>query len=265
MCAVNAQEHPPEGVQRVQVLDRAVALLRAISEHPQPLNAFELAKLCGLNRTTAWRILITLEQNGVVERDAITQRYRIGYTLGRLAAAADQGPLVRLARPLLQELASAAREQVSLGVPHHFGWTYIDHVQPADGPPVPRWIGPSGPLHATASGKLFLALLPPAERAAVLPPKLERFTEFTPRSLKDLEPELDTIREQGFATSFGEHSELSSAVCAGVLDASGRPVAIVDIWGPSQRLTHERLRELGPQLRATADDLAARLRDAAPA
>jgi DNA-binding IclR family transcriptional regulator len=262
MSAVDAHEGPPEGVQRVQVLDRAVTLLRTIAEQPQPLNAFELAKLCNLNRTTAWRILVTLEQNGLVERDAMTQRYRIGFALGRLAAAADQGTLIRLARPLLQRLASGVREQVSLGVPHRFGWTYVDHVQPADGPPVQRWIGLSGPLHATASGKLFLAMLPPAEREAVLPPKLERFTELTPRSLAQLEPELDEILRVGFATSYGEHSELSSAACAGVLDGAGRPMAIVDVWGPSQRLTLERLQELGPKLRATADELAARLREA---
>jgi DNA-binding IclR family transcriptional regulator len=258
MSTTPAGEQRQDSIQRVQVLDRAVALLRTIAEQPQPLNAHDLAKLCGLNRTTAWRILVTLEHSSLVERDPVTQRYRIGHGLASLAAAADQGPLIRLARPILGRLAVTAREQVSLGVPHHFGWTYVDHVQPPD-ETVPRWLGPSGPLHATASGKLFLSALPPAERSAVLPAKLERFTDLTITSRRELDDELERIRADGFSTSYGEHDELSSAVCAGVLDARGRPLAIVDIWGPSQRLTLERLRELGPLLRDAADELAARI------
>jgi DNA-binding IclR family transcriptional regulator len=247
-----------DGVQRVQVLDRAVVLLRTIAEQREPLNAHDLAKLCGLNRTTAWRILVTLEHNSLVERDPATQRYRIGQGLASLAAAADQGPLIRLARPILDRLAARAREQVSLGVPHHFGWTYVEHVQPPD-ENVPRWLGPSGPLHATASGKLFLSALPPAERVAVLPGKLERFTDKTITARRELDAELERIVADGFSTSFGEHDELSSAVCAGVFDARGRPLAIVDIWGPSQRLTVERLLELGPLLREAADELGGRM------
>jgi DNA-binding IclR family transcriptional regulator len=258
MSTTPADEQRQESIQRVQVLDRAVALLRTIAEQPQPLNAHDLAKLCGLNRTTAWRILVTLEHNSLVERDPITQGYRIGHGLAGLAAAADQGPLIRLARPILERLAATAREQVSLGVPHHFGWTYVEHVQPPE-EAVPRWLGQSGPLHATASGKLFLSALAPAERAAVLPTKLERFTELTITSRRELDAELDRVVADGFSTSYGEHDELSSAVCAGVFDARRRPLALVDIWGPSQRLTQERLRKLGPLLREAADELAARI------
>jgi DNA-binding IclR family transcriptional regulator len=260
MSSAPTDEQRQDGVQRVQVLDRAVALLRTIAEQPEPLNAYDLARLCGLNRTTAWRILVTLEHNALVERDPATQRYRLGHGLAGLAAGADQGPLIRLARPILQRLAATAREQVSLGVPHHFGWSYVEHVQPPEEPAVPRWLGPSGPLHATASGKLFLSALPPAERAAVLPARLERFTDVTITSRRELDRELDRIVADGFATSYAEHDELSSAACAGVFDARRRPLAIVDIWGPSQRLTVERLRELGPLLRDAADELASQLR-----
>ena len=172
-------------------------LLRAIADQPQPLNAFELARLCGLNRTTAWRILVTLEHNELVERDPVTQRYRIGYGLTRIASGADHGPLIRIARPILAELATGVGEQVSLGVPHHFGCTYIDHVQPAGGATVPRWIGQSGPLHATASGKTFLAALPVAERDALLPARLERFTDTTITSRATLVRALETIARRG--------------------------------------------------------------------
>ena len=255
---------PPKDVQRVQVLDRAVLLLRTIARDPQPLNAFELARRCGLNRTTAWRILVTLEQNELVERDPLTQRYRIGYAMTELAARADRGPLIRLARPVLEEVAAAVGEQVSLGVPRALGCTYIEQVQPPQGATVPPWLGQSGPLHATASGKVFLAALPQAERDALVPARLERFTDTTITTRADLERELEAVERDGYAITDGEHDELTAAVCAGVTDAEGRLVAIVDVWGPSQRLTRARLQELGPVLRDAADAIAERLVGAQP-
>ena len=243
----------------IQVLDRSIALLRQIAESDQPLNANELAQLCDLNRTTAWRILVTLEQHGFVERDPFTQRYTISLELGRLASAADSGRLLRASRVVLQDLANQTGEQVSLGVPNPFGFTYIDHVQPQSASQVPRWLGPSGPLHASASGKVFLAYLPSDERATLLEGPLEKYT---PKTLTDparLETQLGHIVTDGYAMSVGEHDVLSSAVCAPVTDDGGRLVAIVDLWGPSQRLTQKRLKELGPTVRTAADTIARRL------
>jgi DNA-binding IclR family transcriptional regulator len=256
---------PPPGAStdpsaHIQVLDRAVALMRVIAEHPQTLNAHELARVCGLNRTTAWRILTALEHNALVQRDPSTQRYGLGFGLAQLGAAADMGPLIRIAHGALQTLADEVEEQVSLGVPVHLGFSYVEHVQPRAGAPVPRWVGQSGPLHATASGKVFLSRVSLAEREALLAAGLDRFTKTTITSRDKLSRELEAVRSDGFAIGSREHDELTSAVCAPVLDPGGdRLVAIVDVWGPSQRLTHRRLRKLGPRLRETADQITSAL------
>src|ERR687889_268164 len=75
-----------------------------------------LADRCGLNRSTAWRILATLEHHGLVERDPQGNRYRVGFAVLRLAATAGHEPLVRLAHPLLRRLADATGETVNLAV-----------------------------------------------------------------------------------------------------------------------------------------------------
>src|SRR5919106_749023 len=71
---------------RVQSVQRAAALLEAIAEAPEPQTAPDLAERCGLNRSTAWRILATLEDEGLVERDAATNRYSIGHAVARLTS-----------------------------------------------------------------------------------------------------------------------------------------------------------------------------------
>ena len=243
----------------MQVLDRAVALLRALASEGQPLTAVELAKRCGLNRSTAWRILVTLEHNRLVERDPLTQRYVIAVGLTQLGESARSGSLVRLARPVLEELAQRIGEQVSLGLPDHFGCTYVDQAQPRTQAHVPIWLGRSGPLHATASGKVFLSVLPAGERDAVLPSALERFTATTITERERLDQELEAVSRNVFAICRGEHDELVSAVCAPVLRHDGRLAAIIDVWGATPRLPVKRLRQLGPVLATAGREIGARL------
>src|SRR5436853_7745767 len=83
----DAGEKPGRDSSRVQSVDRAVMLLRAISASAQPLTAWELARACGINRSTAWRLLQTLEHHGLTERDEATQRYSIGYTALQMASS----------------------------------------------------------------------------------------------------------------------------------------------------------------------------------
>ncbi len=67
------------GAQRIQAVDRAVALLKSVAASATPPTVLELARECGINRSTAWRLLRTLEHHGFVDRDPITQRYTVGY------------------------------------------------------------------------------------------------------------------------------------------------------------------------------------------
>jgi DNA-binding IclR family transcriptional regulator len=250
----------PQAGGNIQVIDRAMALMRTIAVAPRQHTAQELAAIHGLNRTTTWRILVSLEHNGLVFRDPSTQRYGVGIDLVRLAEAADVGPLIRVARGLLQELAEQVQEQVSLGLPRHLGFSYVEHLQPHGASPVPRWLGQSGPLHATASGKVLLSRLSLTERDAVLPSHLERFTSKTIVNRASLDRQLVEIRKQGFALGIGEHDELTSAICAVAADTrDDRLVAIVDVWGPAQRLNRKRLREIAPLVRDAAVEIGRRM------
>src|SRR4029079_6960757 len=116
------------GAQRVQSVARAADLLKALGAHGGPATVFDLADRCGLNRSTAWRILATLEDEGLVERDPATGRYEICYALVALRAAARRDPLTRRARPALRALAEACLETASLAVPRGMQLVYVDQV-----------------------------------------------------------------------------------------------------------------------------------------
>ena len=105
-------------------------------------------------------------------------RYVVGYAAFQLATAEDHDALARRLRPLLERTAEATGEIVTLAIAKRFGLVYVDQADPP-GPPSPDWTSRQIPLHATSSGKVFLAWLPEEERAAVLPATLERFTSHT--------------------------------------------------------------------------------------
>jgi DNA-binding IclR family transcriptional regulator len=235
---------PARDTYRVQSVDRAVVLLKALAQSPQPPTLLELASRGGINRSTAWRLLQTLEHHGLVERDPATQRYRVGYTALQVASAADYDALVRRARPILMRMAETIGESTTLAVARTFSLVYIDQADPPT-VPSPNWLGRSLPLHATSSGKVFLAWLPDAERDAVLPPTLERYTARTITDREQLRLELADVRRSGYALCVGEFEEFANGVSAAVLDHRARPAAIVNIWGPSQRVTARRLPTLG--------------------
>jgi DNA-binding IclR family transcriptional regulator len=238
----------------IQSVDRAAALLKAIADSRRPPTVVELAEACGLNRSTAWRLLATLDAHGLVERDPVSQRYSLGYALLRIAAGADIDPLVRRARPVLERLARETGEATNLAVARRFNLVYVDQVDP---PQImaPNWFGRTVPLHATSTGKAYLAFLTPDERASVLPDRLERYTATTVTDRSRLTAELDEVRRSGFAVCVGELEESLFGASAPVLSQQGRPVAVVSVWGTEHRLPRERLDAAGRLVVTAADEL----------
>jgi IclR family acetate operon transcriptional repressor len=237
---------------RIQSIDRAVDLLEAIAAAPEPQTGPALADRAQLNRSTAWRILATLEHHGLVERDPAGNRYRLGFALLRLAGAAGHEPLVRLAHPLLRALAHDTGETANLAVARRLELVYADQVQ-APHVMAPNWLGHPVPLHATSTGKAFLAVLPPAELDAVLQAPLERFTDSTITDAGALRAELEATRGRGYAVSRGE---LEPALWG--VSAAARSAAVVSVWGADARI-RDRIGQLGPRAAAAARELEALL------
>jgi len=243
-----AAPSPRSGVERgrVQSVQRAIALLDAIAVGPPAgQTVAELAQACRINRATAWRLLATLEAQAAVERDPITSRYQIGYLVTRLAAASRVDGLVRRSHHVLERVCAQTGEAADLALARRSGLVYVDEVAPASVLTV-NWLARPVPLHATSTGKAWLAWLPEAEARGVLGPALQGFTDATITDLGRLLGELALIRERGYATSAGELEPALSGVSAPVLRAGEhRPIAVFSIWGPADRVPRSRLDALG--------------------
>jgi DNA-binding IclR family transcriptional regulator len=246
------------GTQRIQAVDRAVALLKSVAASSTPPTVLELARECGINRSTAWRLLRTLEHHGLVDRDPITQRYTVGYGATSVAAAVTDDALVRRVRPVLGKLAAATGESVTLAVAKRFNLVYVDQVDPPN-VMVPNWLDKPLPLHATSGGKAFLAWLRPDERDAILPAELPRYTTHTITDRAQLEREFAEVRKIGYALCVREYEEFSSGASAAVLNTRQYPIAVINVWGPAPRNPMKKLHEVGREAVQTAEEVRALL------
>jgi DNA-binding IclR family transcriptional regulator len=251
---VAAEPTADGGAFRIQAVDRAVLLLKSVATSATPPTVLELARACGINRSTAWRLLRTLEYHGLIDRNPVTQRYTVGYGATTIAAAVTDDMLVRRVRPLLKDLSARTEEPVMLAVAKRFNLVYVDQVDP---PHVmtPNWLDKPLPLHATSGGKAFLAWLGPDERDVILPEELPRYTPRTITRRSELERELAEVRRTGYALCASEYEEFSSGASSAVLDSRGYPMAVVNVWGPTPRNPVRKLHKMGREAAKTAEEI----------
>ena len=248
----------------VRSVDRAAALLVALGECQGEAGVTELARRLGLHKSTASRLLATLQKRGLVEQDDESGKYRLGVVVIRLAEHAERTLDLRgIALPELERLARLTHETTGLGI---LDGDSLLAVAQVDGPnliAVGDWTGRATPPHCVASGKVMLASLAEREVLRIVRRGLASYTDRTIVELEPLLEELARVRRRGFATAIGEYDAGLNAVAAPVRDARGKVIAAVDVWGPAFRVTVGRLPELAVQAREAAAAISVRLGGAA--
>jgi DNA-binding IclR family transcriptional regulator len=221
-----------------QSVERAVALLRALTATHGDQRASDLAKEAGLGLSTATRLLATLESLDLVDRDEFSGLYRFGpLALAIGGAAANQSQIYAEARMTVQNLA--ARLGVGVNVAQREG-ARLQYLLNVEGPLAPKsfsLMGQTNPLHATGLGKCLLLGLTPAQRRTLLPQDtLIPFTEKTIAAHDQLDDELATVLKQGYAVETEELALGRACVAAPIRDRTGAIVAAISISGPLSAL-----------------------------
>jgi DNA-binding IclR family transcriptional regulator len=243
----------------LQSVRRAISALEEISDAGE-VGVTELGRRLGVHKATASRLVATLADRGLVERDPATEKYRLGFGLIRLAGAAMAGlDIVRTAHPVLEELADRTRETVNLGVLAGDGVVYIDQVAGTRSIVAVSWVGRRTPLHCTSNGKVLLAHMDPDDRAERLSEPLEALT---PRTIVDrgvLTSQLDDVVRRGYAQTIEELEEGLNAVAAPIHQADGDVVAALSVSGPAFRLRPMDVPRVARQVMDAADAIGRRM------
>jgi DNA-binding IclR family transcriptional regulator len=243
----------------IRSVDRAIAILDLLARDGWKAGA-EVARDLGVHRSTALRLLGTLERHNLVERDPRTSKYRLGRRLPQLASVVTgEFDLRYVARPVCERLAGELGETVTLDVLDADEIVPIEQATGSTSVVSVNWLGRRTPIHCTASGKVILAFAPIALRQRLLARPLERRTPHTIVDRAELEAQLEVALETGFARTYQELEVGLDAIAAPVHSADGEVVAAIDVSGPAHRLTEGDHPELVDLTREAAADLSRRL------
>jgi DNA-binding IclR family transcriptional regulator len=235
-----------------------IKVLEAFTIAEPVLGVNEIARRVQLHKSTVSRILGTLEQVQLVERDEQTSRFRLG--LGVIGLA---GPLLahldvrRIAYAELQELVSLTAETAALAVWSDHQTVIIDQVSS------PRLVKHTTPLGArfnkasSASVQVFLAQSPMSVAQRL---RRDGAIEVGPAtSDDDLIEQLAAVRERGYAVNDGATDPEELSIAAPVFDHRQEVVAAILLSAPRARATEFLVNDWTKRVIATAETVSARL------
>ncbi|MFC4766442.1 IclR family transcriptional regulator [Effusibacillus consociatus] len=230
----------------VQSVDRALQILEIVSSRKEGYGVTEISKKMLLNKTSVYRMLSTLVKHGLVEQDAETERYKLGYRVLELSSTLLDSIDLRVeAKQFLKELENITNEVIHLVVYDRGEVVYIEKLEGTETLRTHSRVGTRAPMHCTSLGKAILAHLPTSEVSEIIEKYgLPKHTDKTITDKDVLLKQLIKIREQGYAVEFEENEPGVNCIASPIFDHTGKVVAAVSISGPAMRMTKQRLNEL---------------------
>lgn len=242
------------GTYSVQAVVKAFELLELLSAEGSNPTVPLLAKKLELSRNKVFRLLATLEDRGLIERDEVVGTYRLGLCAFEMAQhILKSASLIRLAHPILEDLVKKHDEAMYITVMNNDEVLFLDMVDSFQQIKTVPLVGRRFPFFTNAAGKAIKAM----SSADVLERmgKRQAAKSGIP-DIKKLESELFDIRQKGVAVDFGGLGEGICAVAVTIKDYAGKVVGALTMLAPSFRMLQERLdKEIIPSMLEGAEVL----------
>jgi Transcriptional regulator len=238
---------------------RVLAVLEHLANSQYPQTLAQLAQRTELPKTTLMRMLQSLEKNGFVLRMPGEMGFVPGPRIQHFAARVLNTPhFLRACRHVLGRLVAITGESCNLTAPAGDAVRYLARVESSEHLRLQLHmeVGSHVPLHCTASGKLFLALMPDIQRKEILD-RIE-LSPYTPKTLQDraaLEASLQRIRIQGVGVDDEEFVRGMVAIAVPVKDAHDRVLAAIACHTPTAQRPMSKLLDYVEPMRKAAQEM----------
>lgn len=218
----------------------------------------ELAEHLGLAKSTVHDHLATLREHGYVVKDGNTYHLSLQF-LDHGTYARDRLTMREAIEQPIQRLAEDTQEMIWFTVEENGEIVHLFRAVGRSGIDLICRPGTRVPIHATAAGKVVLASYSNKRiREIANERKLTRQTPNTVTEIDALLNDIEAVREESVAITRGENYPGVASVAAGV-SVSGQTVGAVDVSGPAQRFSGDRLDEIKAALLGTINEIELRL------
>jgi IclR family KDG regulon transcriptional repressor len=245
----------------VRAIDRAIDLLNVFTmEHPE-LTIDEIVAFSRLPKTTAYRILYTMEQRGLIRYNPETLKYKLGLKLLEYAGVVTTFLDIRQeAEDLLIELQTKAQQTVIMAVPEQETMVYVYKRENPEGLKYASFIGLRRPLSYGVLGQVMLAYLEPVQVERLLQKQpVPKLTEHTVTDPNLLQERLEQIRQEQIYVDREETFIGGIGVGAPVFNDEGKLIAALAIIGPSAQLVEKQLEAAKVMVTAAANQISAKM------
>lgn len=235
-----------------QTVERALTLLKSLSEDKRSLS--EMADLLGVHKSTALRLLQTLEASGFVRHDP-EHRYRLGPQFFRMAASAlGRLDIREPAAPHLRRVADKTGQTVHLAAFDGTEVFYIDKFEAQASVRMYSRVGAPAPLFCTAVAKAILSTQPEKEQRSLAESiTYVRHTDRTITSAEELLRDLAVSAERGYAVDEREHEDYIHCIAVPLPLVDDRPPTHgISISATTISMTWHQLLAFVPLLQETA-------------
>lgn len=226
----------------IKSLDRALSVFKYLSlGESKPLT--QLAEETKQSPATVYRILITLQGQGLVEFDPEDQVWHIGpqaFVIG--SSFLRRTSLVERARPIMRKLMETTGETANLGIEREGKVLFLNQVETYESiraffPP-----GTLSDMHSSGIGKTLLAHMDPDRRYRIIKKMhLDVYTKFTITNADALNHDLNDIKKRGYSIDNEERNLGMRCIAAPVFDFNREVIAGISVSGPTSRVGIENL------------------------
>lgn len=225
---------------KVQSVERAMFILECFTIEEPEQSLSELTKKTGLNKSTIYRLLSTLESMDYIKQNELTSKYRLGFKFFHLGSVVMSHMELRtVAYPFMKELSEKTQETISLNIIDDDERVCIEIVESPLAIRNFSRVGQRNRLWMGASGKVLLSFLKPEEKDRILTVALKN--KLIGEDREKVQQELLEIQQKGYAVAINDRVDGSFAVASPVFDYTGNLVGSLTAAGPLQRLADEKI------------------------
>lgn len=242
----------------IQSVDRAIDIIEFMSHGKKEYGVSEIAKELNLHKSTAFGLISTLENRGLVSQNPENSKYRLGLRLFELGKSVYEGmDLKDIAQPFLKHLVEKFNETVHLVVCDKGEVVYIDKIESLRTIRIISKVGARLPMYCTGVGKAMLAFMSEEYIKKYLEEKeLKPYTANTITDAQKLKSELEIIKKRGYALDLEEIEEGLKCIAVPIIDKNGKVFAAISVSGASARINDEIINRIVPEIKNVAINIA---------
>lgn len=247
---------------RIAVIEKAVKTLDVLLTAKEGLTPTEVAEQIDTNRSSAFRLLTSLEQAGLLTRDPETGRYRLGMKMLQYGSAVRLSmSLVQVAEPILMRLRDDTRQTSLLAIREEWGARCLIRLPGLEVDVLSWTSGQLLPMHVGAAPQALMSAMSDTEIDRYFAYNKDWHTQQGERAAEEVRESLKEIRRRGWALNLATITQGVASLGAVVRDRTGAPVCAISVAGLERHYTGEHLERTAATVLAAARDIGQRLDD----